>query len=325
MKVLFFTYPVAFVTPGGGEIQLHETRKALQSLGVQVDLFDMWNPRITDYDVIHLFSVQPGVRQLQDQARARGIKVVNSPIMWIPKGAGKYDMHNLYCVMAHSDLVLPNSIAEKKTFLDFYDLPEERYHVAYNGVDPLALKSVSSKLFTKKFALKDKSYLLCVANIEPRKNQYRLIEAANKLNIPLVLIGHVRDQHYFNECQKIMGNNTRYVGALPHNSDLLKSAFAGCMMHVLAGLLETPGLASMEAAALGVPLVSTKVGSAKEYFKDMVQYCDPHSVRSIVTSIQKTIEQGVDTKGLKRHMHQNFTWKNTAKQTLAAYEKLLHP
>lgn len=324
MKVLFFTYPVAFITPGGGEIQLQQTRTALQSLGVQVDLFNMWKPNITKYDVIHLFSVQPGVRQLQDAAHARGIKVVNSPIMWIPKGAGKYDMHNLYCVLANSDLVLPNSFAEKKTFLDFYDLPADRYHVAYNGIDPSALTPVSSSLFTKKFKLKNKSYLLCVANIEPRKNQYRLIEAANALNLPLVLMGHVRDQSYFAECQKIMNSNTHYVGPLPHNSDLFKSAFAGCKMHILPGLLETPGLSSMEAAALGTPIVSTQVGSAKEYFKDMVQYCDPHSTKSIVNAIRKTIQQGVDTKKLSKHMFDHFTWKNTAEQTLAAYEKLLH-
>ncbi|OGT43030.1 MAG: hypothetical protein A3F13_07495 [Gammaproteobacteria bacterium RIFCSPHIGHO2_12_FULL_40_19] len=323
MKILFFTYPVAFVTPGGGEIQLLETRKALQALGVQVDLYDMWHPNIADYDVIHLFSVQAGVRQLQMQAKERGIKIVNSPIMWIPKGAGHYDMYNLYGVIANSDLILPNSMAEKNAFVDFYDLPAEKYHVVYNGIDPAALKPVSSELFTQQFGIGDTSYLLCVANIEPRKNQYRLIEAANKLNLPLVLIGHVRDPQYFAECQKIMGENTRYVGALPHNSDLLKSAFAGCKMHVLASLLETPGLSSMEAAALSAPIVSTNVGSAHEYFADMIHYCDPFSVESICSAITQTVSTGVDTARLSQRMLSQFTWKNTAAQTLVGYEKLM--
>lgn len=324
MKILFFTYPVAFVTPGGGEIQLVETRKALQLLGVQVDLYDMWNPNITDYNVIHLFSVQPGVRQLQMQAKERGIKVVNSPIMWIPKGAGHYDMHNLYSILANSDLILPNSQAEKEAFLDFYDLPAEKYHVAYNGIDPAELKPVSSELFTKHVGIQDKSYLLCVANIEHRKNQYRLIEAANRLSMPLILIGHVRDPNYFAECQKIMGDNTRYVGALTHNSDLLKSAFAGCKMHILPGLLETPGLSSMEAAALGAPIVSTNVGSAHEYFADMIQYCDPFSVESICNAITQTLATGVNTTALSKRMLNQFTWKNTAEQTLAAYQQLIN-
>ena len=322
MKILFFTYPVAFVTPGGGEIQLLETRKALQNLGVQVDLFDSWNPKIADYDLIHLFSVQSGVRHLQILAKQQGIKVVNSPILWLEKGAALYDMQNIYQVMANSDLVLPNSLAEKKCFMDFYDLPSEKYHVAYNGIDPAQLKPVSSALFTKQFGIADNSYLLCVANIEHRKNQYRLIQAANELDIPLVLAGHIRDPHYFAECQKIMTNKTQYVGPLEHGSDLFKSAFAGCKMHILAGLLETPGLASMEAAALGVPLVSTAVGSAREYFGEMIHYCDPFSVESICHSIQNTLNTGVDTKTLSQQMVEKFSWKNTAEQTLQAYQKI---
>jgi glycosyltransferase involved in cell wall biosynthesis len=323
MKILFFTYPVAFVTPGGGEIQLLQTRKALQDLGVQVDLFDMWNPRITEYDVIHLFSVQSGVYHLQLLAKQNGIKVVNSPIMWIRRGAAKYDMHNLYHIMANSDLVLPNSIAEKNCFLDFYDLPAEKYHVAYNGIDPTQLKPVSGDLFCKEFGIEEKSFILCVANIEHRKNQYRLIEAANKLNMPLVLVGHVRDPHYYAECQKIMGDHIRYIGPLSHHSDLFKSAFAACKMHVLPGLLETPGLSSMEAAALGAPIVSTNEGSAREYFGDDIQYCDPLSVESICQAILQTMAKGVNTHQLSQRMLNQFTWKNTAEQTLTAYNAIL--
>lgn len=323
MKILFFTYPVAFITPGGGEVQLLETRTALQNLGVTVDLFDPWKPNIDQYDVIHLFSVQSGVRHLQILAQQHGIKVVNSPIMWIQRGAGNYDMQNLYSIMANSDLVLPNSNAEKNCFLDFYDLPDEKYHVAYNGVDPSVLTPASPDVFSEKFNIEKNSYLLCVANIEPRKNQYRLIEAANQLNLPLVLMGHVRDRNYFEECKTIMRDNCHYVGPLEHGSELFRSAFAGCKMHVLAGLLETPGLSSMEAATLGASIVSTQVGSAFEYFGDLIQYCDPCSADSVAQAISRTMEVGVDTKKLSEHMLQKFTWQQTAQQTLKAYEAVL--
>ena len=323
MKVLFYTYPVAFVTPGGGEIQLLETKKALQNLGVQVDMFDIANPNLADYDVLHTFSVQAGVHQLHEVARRYDIRIVNSPIMWIKKGAHKYCMHNLYHVMNSCDLVLPNSIAEKNCFLDFYDLPDQKYHVTYNGIDPEVLTPVSSQLFCDKFGFTDKTYLLCVGNIEPRKNQYRIIEAANRLNLPLVLIGHVRDQNYYNQCKSIMTDNIRYVGALPHNSDLLKSAYTGAKIHICAGLLETPGLVSLEAATLGTPIVSTNEGSAHEYFLDLIQYCDPLSVDSISEAIRKTATIGVDTAKLQSRMTKTFTWDNTAKQTLAGYEKVL--
>src|SRR3990167_2852710 len=94
-------------------------------------------------------------------------------------------------------------------------------------------------------------------------------------------------------------------------------------MHVLAGLLETPGLSSMEAAALSVPIVSTNVGSAHEYFADMIHYCDPFSVESICSAITQTVSTGVDTARLSQRMLSQFTWKNTAAQTLVGYEKLM--
>ena len=56
MKVLFATYPMAFHTPGGGEIQLLAYHKHLPAHRVEVTLFDPWNPRFLEHDVVHFFS-----------------------------------------------------------------------------------------------------------------------------------------------------------------------------------------------------------------------------------------------------------------------------
>lgn len=48
MKVLFITYHMAFHTPGGEEMQLMAYKKHLELQGVQVDLFDPWNPNFLD-------------------------------------------------------------------------------------------------------------------------------------------------------------------------------------------------------------------------------------------------------------------------------------
>ena len=56
MKVLFNTYSTAFFCPGGGEVQLLKTREHLQQLGVEVDLYDPWEPAVERYDIVHMFS-----------------------------------------------------------------------------------------------------------------------------------------------------------------------------------------------------------------------------------------------------------------------------
>ena len=56
MKVLFATYPMAFHTPGGGEVQLLAYRKHLVERGIDVSLMDLWDPRFLEHDVVHFFS-----------------------------------------------------------------------------------------------------------------------------------------------------------------------------------------------------------------------------------------------------------------------------
>ena len=69
MRVLFNTYPVAFDCPGGGEMQLLKCKQALESLGVEVLLFDPWRPQFEQVDVVHYFSVQGGSMNFCDYVK----------------------------------------------------------------------------------------------------------------------------------------------------------------------------------------------------------------------------------------------------------------
>ncbi|MCE5219509.1 hypothetical protein LLH03_21010, partial [bacterium] len=57
LRVLFHTQDWAYQNPGGAEVQLLQTRRALQDLGVTVDLFDLWHSRVADYPLVHSFSL----------------------------------------------------------------------------------------------------------------------------------------------------------------------------------------------------------------------------------------------------------------------------
>ena len=60
MKVVFNTYPMAFHTIGGGEIQLIAYKEHLPAYGVEVTLFDQWNPCLFEHDLVHFFSCIAG-------------------------------------------------------------------------------------------------------------------------------------------------------------------------------------------------------------------------------------------------------------------------
>ena len=73
MRVLFNTYPVAFDCPGGGEIQLLESKKALERVGLEVLLYNFWHPRFDDVDLVHYFSVQGGSMNFCSHVKRRGL------------------------------------------------------------------------------------------------------------------------------------------------------------------------------------------------------------------------------------------------------------
>ena len=54
-KVAFYVYPTAFQSQGGGEVQLMKTKAALEQLGVSVKLFDTWNDKLENFDILHVF------------------------------------------------------------------------------------------------------------------------------------------------------------------------------------------------------------------------------------------------------------------------------
>src|SRR5437867_3693485 len=83
VRVLFDTYPWAFVTPGGGERQLAKYAEHLPSHGVNVILHDHWNPVLDTVDVVHFFSCIGGSLHFCRYVRERGIPLVITSSLWI--------------------------------------------------------------------------------------------------------------------------------------------------------------------------------------------------------------------------------------------------
>ena len=81
IKVIVNTYPTAFITPGGGEIQLKNTFNAIKSINsieIDISLYDMWNPNIEKADIVHFFSVYGGSLNFCENVKKLGKKLVFS-------------------------------------------------------------------------------------------------------------------------------------------------------------------------------------------------------------------------------------------------------
>ncbi|KWK82693.1 glycosyltransferase family 4 protein [Burkholderia ubonensis] len=289
MRVLFATYPMAFHTPGGGEIQLLAYRDHLARHDVEVSLFDPWKPRFLEHDLVHFFSCVGGSVHFCHFVKQLGLPLVISSSLWVTEDTRHlYPCDEIRHQLGLADRVVANSGIECDTLARVLDLPRNKFSSVLNGVDDVFFEPVPAERFRDAFGL-HVPFVLNVGNIEPRKNQLALIRAMKQMpELKIVFIGHERDPAYAQACRAESGDQALYLGPLEHHSPMLRSAYAACDAFCLPSTLETPGLAALEAYALGTRIAITEVGSTREYFGDTpnVHFLRPDNVESIAAAVR---------------------------------------
>ena len=322
LPILFNTYPVAFDCPGGGEVQLLKYMEALEGLGVRTLRFDPWHRRaqFDEADVVHYFSVQAAGRFCHHVRFARHIPLVLSPILWIDEPA-KYGMEEIAAALRLAKHILPNSLAECEQLSRLFSLDRVLFTPIVNGVDDIFFAAADPALFREHSGVHE-PFVLCMGNIEERKNQLRLIEALRGTGIRLVLAGQEREAGYAVRCRSLADASVHFAGKLEHGSELQRSAYAAAEALVLPSTLETPGLAALEAAAAGCRLVVTKVGCTEEYFQERATYLDPRDAGDIRQAVQKALARPRDAE-LPGFIRARYTWRHAARQLVDVYRDLL--
>ncbi|RYZ93484.1 MAG: glycosyltransferase [Proteobacteria bacterium] len=321
MKICLNSCWFSFDCPGGGEVQFLNTKAALEKQGLDIALYNQWMPQLHSFDLIHFFTVQQGMASFCEYVKSLALPLVLSPIYWPPAGASRGEMWEIEKMLRLADRILPNSKAEADLLAQTFDIASDKFSVIPNGIpSDFTSKPTELNLFTDRYRIST-PYFITVGNIEPRKNQLRVLKNLSILNSapPLVCIGNIRDQNYFEECRSY-GQQFIYIPPMDYGSQLLKSAVSSSVGFILLSLFETPGLAAMEAAALGVPLAITSRGSAKEYFGPSALYADPENDEQILTTLRALMKSDFQ---FPRWSSNDFTWDTVATKTNAVYRDVL--
>lgn len=331
IKVLLLNRLSAAKSVAGDSIQFTKTAEYLVKLGVKVDTKYSVGQRLDEYDLIHLFNIIPVEETYQNYQKARqlGKKMVLSTVFWDPTeylqqtnfetSFGDWWRQTMPLrqeILSGVNLILPNSLMELEILKkSFQTLPPAV--IVPNAADSYFSNALPHR-FINKYGIND--FLLTVGRISARKNQLLLIKAAKELNIPLVIIGPINDGIYYQQCrQAAMGHKVSFIDTLPQEQ--LASAYAAARVHALISWYDTPGLVSLEAALAGCNIVTTDRGCAREYFEDLVYYCNPNDYHSILNAIEKAWNSPVNP-NLKAKVLQEFTWEKTATKTLEAYKTI---
>lgn len=332
------------IAPGGGEVQLRSLAAWLPQVGVQARPWRPWDDDWDQIDALHLVGSSPELLPLAIAARRAGKPVFLSPVAWftyrdlwrepwsLPRrlfACGKFAMRAAVpslpswrrALYQAVDLLLPNSNEEASQLQRHFRVSASRLRVVPNGVDE-RFADADAEYFVRTTGWRD--FVLCVGRIEPRKNQLRLIEALRSTGLPIVFLGDAVPGHepYLAACRRAAGNNALFLGRVEHDDPLLASAYAACRCLALVSWYETPGLAPLEAALTGTPLVLTSDGACQEYFSDHAQYASPTSLPAIRAAVLSAVETP-RSDALTLHVLKRYTTQPVAQATKEAYETLL--
>jgi glycosyltransferase involved in cell wall biosynthesis len=319
VRVMFGTYPWAHETPGGGEIQLQKYAECLPGHGVEVARHDPWRANLDQSSVFHFFSCIGGSYHFCNYIRQRGLPLVISSSLWITEATkADYPIGEIRDQLALADVIVTNSDTESDQLAGVLALPRDRFSTVLNGFDA-RFANAEPALFRDKLGIGG-PFILNVGNIEPRKNQLLLARTAKRLELPLVLIGHSRDAAYADQVMAEGGSTIRYLGPIEHQDPLLGAAYAACAVFALPSTLETPGLAALEAAAAGAPIVITSEGSTRDYFADHAHYVDPHNCDDLIRSVDAALKAGPNI-ALKAHAAATLNWTTVTQALLPIYRQ----
>jgi glycosyltransferase involved in cell wall biosynthesis len=333
----------AFQAAGGGENQLIQTGRHLEALGLRIRLFSPWTDRIERARLIHLFGMSHEGLELARVAKARRVPVVLSPICWYEpralwalepnltrklKSLAAWSLRRAvprlpswrHELLGLADAVLPNSPSEAAQLAQLFGIDRRKLRVVPNGVLS-SMGSASALGFRRYWG--DQPFVLTVSRIEPRKNPLGLIRAVRALGWPLVIIGQAapRFEDYYRQCRLAGGDQVSWLGQLDHHDPLLASAYAAARVFALPSWFETPGLAALEAALAGCPIVVTPYGSTRDYFGELAQYARPHRVDEIAQAVSRCWENGADPR-LARLIADCYLWPRVAQITAEVYDQV---
>jgi len=353
-RVLFVNRPDADERPGGDTVQMRETARALRSLGLDVEerLGPQDEGTYRQFDLVHLFNLQTPAFTVVEAEKAKRAErpLAVSTIFWdfgaellisesrlwgrLATLTGRplalrlaqrrvdavavADRDQMRRILALADVCLPNSEAE---------IPHLRHltrdlrgvRVVPNGIDAKRFdpsRSLPLPAWASQRGMASRGYVLVAARVDPHKNQVGFCRAMQGYEHPIVIGGQAENPSLVEQCERL---GAIYVGRL--TGDDLVAAYGHAKVHALPSFRETPGLSSLEAAAMGCAVVSTNAGSAREFFANDAEYCDPRSAVSMRESVERAWKSGPKPT-LAARVRREYTWEAAARATLAAYETI---
>ncbi len=237
-------------------------------------------------------------------------------------------------VLASKFILVPSS-ATRDVLVKRFGIADEKIFVTHEAADPsfakyrdIIMGEKEKKFLEEKYKIKF-PYIFYVGNAYPHKNISRLLDALKFVDPEMNFVNTCARSVFYqrlNEEVHEKGLESRVIlpGFIPDQD--ISLLYKGASAYVFPSLIEGFGLPLLEAQMAGVPVVASRNPPLPEVGGDAAIYFDPFDPKDIAEKINKVIADEKLRGRLISSGYKNverFSWKKTAEETLAVYEKVV--
>lgn len=236
--------------------------------------------------------------------------------------------------LARASAVITVSDVVRDEVMEHFEVPAERIHTVYEGVDAQYYPRTATECdeVLSAYDLAYGHYVLMVATLEPRKgvdtllNAWEALPASLRADCPLILVGSSGwlNDDLTRQIERLeSGGTVRRLGYVP--SAHLPPLFAGASVFSYPSLYEGFGLPVLDAMASGVPVICRAGTSMAEFADGACRLCETGDAGELAAALEELL----DNAGLRREwgergriQAQQFTWQRCAEQTAMIYDQI---
>ena len=228
-----------------------------------------------------------------------------------------------------ADKIIAVSEQTKKDIIDFFNIPEEKITVIYQGCNKVFQSTISDekiKNTLSKYKL-PANYLLYVGTIEERKNLLTLLKTLTDLpNQKLVVIGNgksykIKCLRFISECN--LSDRVIFLSGL--SLEEMSAIYQSAEIMIYPSIFEGFGIPILESLFSKTPVITSKGGCFSEAGGKYSKYINPLSVKEMkeaILEIQNSTELQNSMSENGFEFAQKFTDDKIADNLMEVYRNL---
>jgi len=332
MKVLIDHSSPFLLAHGGFQLQIEQTKHALEELGVEVEFLRWWDAKQTG-DIIHFFGAASVDYLLQ--SRGKSLRVVQTPLF--TETCNRSDLRlKIQGAVVRGLLAMPGPVGVKRQLLwksfvladmNVVGLEAERrvlewvYGVPRDHISVVPL-GLSREFLSAGPTTSRGDALICVGTVTGRKNTVPLARMAREVEVPVIFVGgpyHERDPYWI-EFLSLIDN--RWVQHQAHvaNANELINLYHGARGAVVMSRYENWCLAAHEAAACGLPLLLPDLKWSRECFGNDATYFQGDDPKTNLQILRSFYNAAPSLSAPRRGL---YSWHDVAKRLIDLYRDVL--